>query len=42
MPGPVDRQQFSGSFGIDGILEGLVHEEMVINKSYIFGEHGLI
>ncbi|XP_062144674.1 alpha-crystallin domain-containing protein 22.3-like isoform X2 [Alnus glutinosa] len=24
LPGPVDRQQFSGSFGIDGILEGVV------------------
>uniref|UniRef100_A0A7N2L457 SHSP domain-containing protein n=1 Tax=Quercus lobata TaxID=97700 RepID=A0A7N2L457_QUELO len=24
LPGPVDNQQFSGSFGIDGILEGIV------------------
>lgn len=24
LPGPVDHQQFSGSFGIDGILEGIV------------------
>ncbi|XP_062144661.1 alpha-crystallin domain-containing protein 22.3-like isoform X2 [Alnus glutinosa] len=24
LPGPVDQQQFSGSFGIDGILEGVV------------------
>lgn len=24
LPGPVDPQQFSGSFGIDGILEGIV------------------
>ncbi|KAF4364760.1 hypothetical protein F8388_018436, partial [Cannabis sativa] len=27
LPGPVDPQQFSGKFGIDGILEGIVLKE---------------
>ena len=27
LPGPVDPQQFSGNFGIDGILEGIVMKE---------------
>lgn len=27
LPGPVDPQQFSGNFGTDGILEGIVMKE---------------
>ena len=27
LPGPVDPQQFSGSFGTDGILEGVVMKQ---------------
>lgn len=27
LPGPVDPQQFSGTFGTDGILEGIVMKE---------------
>lgn len=27
LPGPVDSQQFSGNFGTDGILEGIVMKE---------------
>ena len=28
LPGPVDPQQFSGNFGTDGILEGIVMKGM--------------
>ncbi|XAR52579.1 hypothetical protein NMG60_11020722 [Bertholletia excelsa] len=28
LPGPVDRQQFTSSFGVDGILEGLVKKKV--------------
>lgn len=27
LPGPVDQQQFSGSFGTDGILEGIIKKK---------------
>ena len=41
LPGPVDHQQFSGSFGIDGILEGIVKKRW-LKKSSIFGEQHVL